>query len=392
MKPSILRNLFLSYLAFGLAMGLIFPFYADLFVEWHPGAKMWFVIGCIVAGVSIGLVNYLLCRQVLLLRLRRISSVAQAISEKDISHECSIRSDDLVGEIISSFNQMAANLRGMIMQIGTSAGHLEDKSQQLSTLCGAERDCATRQLMETDQVAEAVGKLSDTVQQIVASASETATLTGDVDDKSHRGERIATEAMAAINTLSASINHAAEVFRKLEEKSESISSVLDVIHGIAEQTNLLALNAAIEAARAGEQGRGFAVVADEVRTLATRTQQSTGEIATIISELQQGSGDAVQAMQGARSQAEVTETRFENTAKLLSEITGNVRDISDRNRSFVDAASYQHAMVAEVSQRIQSINADGHQMAESSGQIVSYTHDLHTEAEKLKALVGQFKH
>ncbi len=373
-------------------MGLIFPFYANIFVDWHPGAKTWFTIGCIVAGLSIGVVNYLLCKQILLRRLRRISDVAHAISNRDISHECTIRSDDLVGEIISSFNLMTSNLRGMIKEIGASATQLGDRSKQLATVCDAGMESASRQTAETDHVARTINELSDTVQQIAESASENASLTEDADSKAREGALIATEAIGSISTLSISINHASQVISELEEKNDSIGSVLDVIRNIAEQTNLLALNAAIEAARAGEQGRGFAVVADEVRTLATRTQQSTGEIAAIISELQQGSGDAVQAMEGARSQAESTEMKFEHTAELLAEISGDIRSISERNRSFAETASFQHSMVNDVNRHVQSINADSSQMSAGSEQIVSLTRDLNTQAGKLKGLVDQFRH
>lgn len=392
MKPSILRNLFLSYLAFGLVMGLIFPFYANLFVEWHPGAKTWFTIGCIVAGLSIGLVNYLLCKQILLSRLKQISLVAHAIGNKDISHDCTIKSEDLVGEIITSFNLMTSNLRRMISQIGISATQLEERTQQLTTACDFGMECSARQHAETEHVAQTISEFSHSVQQIAASASETAALTEDADNKAREGALIATEAIGSISSLSTSIHHAADVIRELEEKNDSIGSVLDVIRNIAEQTNLLALNAAIEAARAGEQGRGFAVVADEVRTLATRTQQSTGEIAKIIGELQQGSGDAVQAMERARSQAENTETKFEHAAELLAEISGDIRGIRERNRSFAETASFQNSMVNDVNGRVQSISMDSNQMAGGAEQIVSSTRDLNMQASKLKALVDQFKH
>ncbi len=392
MKPSILRNLFLSYLAFGFLMGLIFPFYANIFVEWHPGAKTWFTIGCIVAGLSIGLVNYLLCKQILLRRLKQIYVVAHAISEKDISHDCVLKSNDLVGEIISSFNLMTANLRSMISQIGQSTIQLEDRSKKLSTVCDFGMECAARQNSETDQVANTINELSETVRQIAESATENAALTENADSKAREGALIATEAIGSISSLSTSIHHASDVISKLEEKNDSIGSVLDVIRNIAEQTNLLALNAAIEAARAGEQGRGFAVVADEVRTLATRTQQSTGEIAEIINELQQGSGDAVQAMEDARSQAEGTEEKFEHTAELLAEISGDIRGISERNRSFAETASFQHSIVNDVNKHVQAISRDSHQMTEGSEQIVSFTRDLNTQAGKLKELVNQFRH
>ncbi len=392
MKPSILRNLFLSYLSFGLLMGLIFPFYANIFVEWHPGAKTWFVVGCIIAGITIGLINYLLCKHILLRRLKQISVVAHAISNKDISHDCSIKSEDLVGEIISSFNQMTANLRHIISQIGMSATQVDDRSRQLTTICDFGMDCAARQQSETDRVAQTISEFSSTVRQISESASENAVLTEDADSKAREGALIATEAIGSIASLSARIDKAAQVIRNLEGKNESIGGVLDVIRGIAEQTNLLALNAAIEAARAGEQGRGFAVVADEVRSLAIRTQQSTGEITTIISELQQGSADAVQVMDGALSQAGDTETKFEHAAELLAEISGDIRGISERNRSFAEAASFQESMINEVNEHMQSISTDSDQMAEGSEQIVSSTRELNDQAGKLKELVGQFSH
>ncbi len=392
MKPSILRNLFLSYLSFGLLMGLIFPFYANIFVEWHPGAKTWFAVGCIVAGLTIGLINYLLCKHILLRRLKQISVVAHAIGNKDISLDCSLKSEDLVGEIITSFNQMTANLRHVISQIGMSAAQVDDKSRQLTTICDFGMDCAARQQSETDRVAQTISEFSNTVQQISESASENAVLTEDADNKAREGALIATEAIGSIASLTARIDDAAQVIRNLEGKSDSIGGVLDVIRGIAEQTNLLALNAAIEAARAGEQGRGFAVVADEVRSLAIRTQQSTGEITTIISELQQGSSDAVRVMDGARSQAEDTETKFEHAAELLAEISGDIRGIAERNRSFAEAASFQKSMINDVSEHVQAISADSDQMAEGSGQIVSSTRDLNAQAGRLKELVGQFNH
>ena len=392
MKPSILRNLFLSYLAFGLIMGLIFPFYAALFVEWHPGAKVWFTSGCIVAGLSIGLINYWLCKQILLRRLKQISVVAQAISNHDISHDCSLKSEDLVGEIIVSFNQMTANLRHMIGRIGTSALQLEEQTQQLATVCDSGMEGAARQQTETEQVAQVIDEFSDSVRRIAESASETANLTEDADGKAREGALIASEAIGSISYLSTSIHGAADVIRELQEKSESIGGVLDVIRSIAEQTNLLALNAAIEAARAGEQGRGFAVVADEVRTLATRTQQSTGEIETIISQLQQGSGNAVQAMESARGQAESTEEKFEHAAELLAEISGAIRGITERNRAFAETASFQNSMVNDVSRHVQSINEVSNQMADGSEQIVSTTRGLSAQAGELKGLVEQFKH
>lgn len=132
LKVSILRNLLIAFLVFEIVMGLVFPFYADFFVEWKEGMKIWFVLGCIIAGLSIGIANYYLCKFILLRKLQRISQVSMAISQGDLSLKCGMKSDDLIGEIINSFNLMAENLRTMIGQIGDSAGILESDISQMS--------------------------------------------------------------------------------------------------------------------------------------------------------------------------------------------------------------------------------------------------------------------
>ncbi len=391
MKPSILKKLFLSFLAFGLLMGLIFPIYAGFFVEWKEGAKIWFTLGCVVAGLSIGVVNYWLCKLVLLKRLKQISRVAQAISNNDISHECSLQSNDLIGEIITSFNQMVGNLRNIIGHITHSAGELETQTSQLITISNQGLEGVEQQKDKTDQVVQVMAEFSNGVQQITDGAHETLELTTQANQQATQSALIATEAIGSICALSSDIDNAARVINQLDQKSESIGNMLDVIRGIAEQTNLLALNAAIEAARAGEQGRGFAVVADEVRTLATRTQQSTGEIEEIISHLQQGSRDAVKAMDGARNQANTTEEHFEQAAELLAEIAGAIQAISERNRSFAQTASLQNEMVGEVCRHVQTINEVSHQIAEGSVLAVDASTGLHAQASELRGMVGQFK-
>jgi methyl-accepting chemotaxis protein len=391
MKPSILKKLFLSFLAFGLLMGLIFPVYAGFFVEWKEGAKLWFTLGSIIAGLSIGFINYWLFKVILLNRLKQISVIAQAISNNDISHECSLQSNDLIGEIINSFNHMVANLRGIIGHITDSASELETQTQQLITISNQGMEGVEQQKDKTDQVVQVMAEFSNGVQQITDGANETVDLTTQANKQATESALIATEAIGSICALSGDIDNAAKVINQLDQKSESIGNMLDVIRGIAEQTNLLALNAAIEAARAGEQGRGFAVVADEVRTLATRTQQSTGEIEEIISHLQQGSRDAVKAMDGARSQANTTEEHFEQAAELLAEIAGAVHAISEKNHSFAQTASMQNEMVGEVCRHVQTINDVSHQISEGSVQAVDASSGLHTRATELRGLVEQFK-
>ncbi|PLX61116.1 HAMP domain-containing protein [Sedimenticola selenatireducens] len=166
MKPSILRTLFITYMGFGLIMGLLFPLYAQFFVEWKPGMQLWFNIGCIIAGLTIGIANYWVCKQVLLSRLQRISEVAQAISNNDISHQCTLVSHDLIGEIINSFNQMGANLRDMIGRIGSSTHALDENTQQLAGIAEQGREKAAQQQVESRQAVQAIDEISDSIHQV----------------------------------------------------------------------------------------------------------------------------------------------------------------------------------------------------------------------------------
>ena len=392
MKPSVLRNLFLSFLAFGTVMGIAFPFYAQFFVEWKEGMKIWFSLGCVAAGLTIGVANYWVCKLVLLRRLSQISVVAHAISNNDLSLECKMKSHDLIGEIIDSFNRMASNLRSIIGQISASANNLENQTQQLATIAEQSSKISTQQLHQTNHAVDGMNQISDSVRTINDMACQAAESTGLANDKSQQGALIATEAISSITRLSGDLTKAGTIIGHLDKKSAQIGVVMDVIRGIAEQTNLLALNAAIEAARAGEQGRGFAVVADEVRTLATRTQQSTEEIENIISELQLDSQSAVSAMQNAMTQAESTENRFEQAAELLAEISGTIRSISEMSRQFAETAGTQNQVINSMSEHMSGISSASHSAAESAHQTAETSNTLKAQAYELKGIVDRFKH
>ena len=389
-KPSILRNLLISFLAFGLSMGIIFPFYADFFVEWKDGMKLWFVIGCLVAGTVIGIANYYLCKLILLRKLQRISQVSTAISNGDLSLKCGMISHDIIGEIINSFNSMAENLRGMIGQISDSANSLESDISQLSSGFTQTQQGMLKQEEQTENIDHAVEELDRDAKDISEKANQARDMSGEVKKQANESALIATEAIGSITSLANSVEKTSTVIQALEEKSNEIGVVIDVIRGIAEQTNLLALNAAIEAARAGEQGRGFAVVADEVRTLATRTQESTLQIESIINELQSGSKQAVKVMLDAKTQSQETEENFENAAIILSEISGVIDSIAEVINHFSDTANKQAVAVHKVSTTVSAIKEVSKQTITDTNQSADTCQNVMSQGVKLKGLVENF--
>ena len=392
MKPSILRNLLIGIVSFGLLVGGIFPFCVDFFVEveWEEGMFGWFAAGSLVAGAGIGLANYWMVNVILLKRLKRISKFANAISQNDISHECQIQSDDVIGEIVDAFNQMATNLKNMIGQISGATSQLAAAAEETSTVTDETSRGIQAQQSEIDSIASAMNEMTSTVQEVARNAAEASSAAGSADSEARSGALVATEAIGGIDALLSEVDSAAQVIRNLEKESENIGSVLDVIRGIAEQTNLLALNAAIEAARAGEQGRGFAVVADEVRTLASRTQQSTQEIQNMITTLQDGTGNAVKVMEGAQSKAQESSDSVGKAMESLGAIAGSVSAINDMNTMIASAAEEQSAVAAEMQTNMNNIREVADRSADGAQQTAEASEELARLAAEQQSLVGQF--
>ncbi|WP_413044421.1 methyl-accepting chemotaxis protein [Pseudomonas sp. YJ42] len=240
-------------------------------------------------------------------------------------------------------------------------------------------------------VASAMNEMSATVQEVARHASQTASASNDADEQSRAGVTLATEALDGIDGLIREIERAAQVIKQVETDSASIGMVLGVINGIAEQTNLLALNAAIEAARAGEQGRGFAVVADEVRTLASRTQQSTRDIQATIEQLQSGVRDAVTVMQNAQIRAHAGSDCVAKAAQSLNVIAGGVGTINDMNMQIATAVEEQSAVAEEINRNITTISNIADTTSTDASQTSQISDELVRLAAELNRLVGQFR-
>lgn len=390
-KASILRQLFLSFLGFGLLVALIFPFYAEFFVEWKPGMYAWFVTGCVVAGLSIEVANYYLVKLILLKRMSQLASIITAVSNKDVTPKCGLISKDMMGDICSGMNQMTSTLREMIQQINVDAEELKGASCTMRTVLGNSSDETQNQLVQVERVAAAMQEMAASALEIARHAEESARVTSDADVQSDEGKVVVVEAMSAVDTLANMVGKASKVINNLESESENIGSVLAVINGIAEQTNLLALNAAIEAARAGEHGRGFAVVADEVRTLATRTQQSTEEISNMIDNLQTGTREAVAVMECGQEQAAKGVDLTEKATEILAEISGSIRTLKDMSSQIAGASQEQSTVIEDVNQSVLSINEVCEQTSEDMKKVSATSKEVASNAEKLHYMVADFK-
>ncbi len=289
--------------------------------------------------------------------LGRVNLILNTLAAGNLSQKLDDTNDDEFGELAKNTNKLINNLRGLIQGISNRATQLATAAEESSSVSAESRGAIQEQRSQVEQVAAATHEMTSTSSEVARAATDALREIQHSDEEAGRVKIIADENRRTIEGLAIEIKNAAEVINQLSQNSSNIGSILDVIRGIADQTNLLALNAAIEAARAGEQGRGFAVVADEVRTLASRTQQSTEEIQRMIESLQTDSSRAVEVMERGRKQAETSVTQTEEQAIALESITTAVRQASDSSTHIATAAEEQSATSREISETLEQIVA-----------------------------------
>ncbi|MBN2647555.1 MAG: methyl-accepting chemotaxis protein [Thiotrichales bacterium] len=372
-------------------MGLVFPVFASLFVHFKEGMLGWFILGCVLAGLSIGIFNYWLLKTRLLNQLMRIGEVANAISQNDISMHCTVKSEDFIGDMANSFNRMAQNLRQMVTQIQQVTHQLNIASTEMLQVSQNTHLGVNTQKIGTESAAESVDTMRDIALQMSQNTLAATQATQQAQDATQNGNQIVAQAITSIQSLAREVQQTASVIENLKQDSQNVTSVLSVIKDISEQTNLLALNAAIEAARAGEHGRGFAVVADEVRELAGKTQESAVKIEAIIDQLQRVADQAVKVMQNGQSQALKSVEQANSAGQALSIIAEAVSTIGEKNRQIEAQAQRQAAQSDVVKQSVQEIHHVSHEVAKGADQTELACHQVSEHAAQLQHLVQQFK-
>ncbi len=323
--------------------------------------------------------------------LQKAMQAVDDIARGDLSQNIRCESYSEIATMLQGIEGMREQLRHIVESLLGHTGTLQQEASEASRIAAETSEGASRQLSETQSVATAMNQMSATVMEVANSATAAAQAADRANERTGEGLATTGEVRQSIETLSQKVASGAEAIRRVEQESDAIGQILDVIRGIAEQTNLLALNAAIEAARAGEQGRGFAVVADEVRTLASRTQESTSEIQAMIERLQNGTQQAVGIMEEGREQAEQSVDRAQLAAQALESIAEAVREISQMNTQIATAAEQQSTVAEEINRSVHRISEVAEVSTEGARQAADSNRRIAELADQLQALTARFR-
>lgn len=348
--------------------------------------------------MAIALTALLLSLSISIYLLRQIGGQIRSLSvamikvqqHSDLTSQAQVNSEDELGLLARNFNEMVEHLGKLTSNVRNASQQLTQTVDEIQQIISAVDNEMNSGLEQTELVVVAVNELDATVQEVASNCSGTAEKSKSAHDAAVQGESLVTQASESINKLSEEINQSKAIIQLVADDSNEIGSILDVINGVAQQTNLLALNAAIEAARAGEQGRGFAVVADEVRTLAQKTSESTSRIRDMIEKLQHRSQEGVQAMLSSQECANTTVGSFEGLSEQLSSITNQSSELSDMNFQNATATEEQSATVDEVNRNIELIQHAYHSTNDSALKLKESAKCLDVVANQLMDEVSTF--
>jgi methyl-accepting chemotaxis protein len=341
----------------------------------------------IIIGLSVAMLHFAFKP---LLRLKElVADLSQG--NGDLTQRLSVTSQDEIGQISTSINRFIEQLQGMFIEVSNSSEKIDSAVNHLSSQSESNMQMLNAHTIETEQVITAIDEMSATAGSIAQSAADAAKLTELTNTYADESKQTVNQAVRSVTALESDVAEMSNTISAMNQDTKQIGTVLQVIGDIAEQTNLLALNAAIEAARAGEQGRGFAVVADEVRALAARTQQSTAQINEMLSKLNNTSENVVSKMETTRKSCQATSQSTHKVMESLNTVTTSVVEINDLNTLMATSAEQQSHVTEEVSRNMAAIQALIGQLNDSAAETDNISRELGGTSSDLSQVVGQFK-
>lgn len=349
------------------------------------------ITGATGIALALGILMAYLITRAIVAPINQAVAAASEVASGNLTVDIRATGTNEIGRLMAALATMVTSLRELVSSIKSGSSDIATSAEELSTVTSQSSDGINRQKQETDQVATAMNEMTATVAEIAKSAEQALGVATDAASQATDGEREVRETVDQVNSLAKEVSQSLETIEGLQKETANIGTVLDVIKSVAEQTNLLALNAAIEAARAGEQGRGFAVVADEVRSLAQRTQTSAQEIETLVTALQNSAGNSVSAMKSSTTMASNTLERAAATGQTIERIALAVEDSKQYNNQIATAAEQQTSVAEEISQNITRIRDVTDQSAASSRQTASSSNELARLGSELQSLVSRFR-
>ncbi|MDR9863050.1 methyl-accepting chemotaxis protein [Pseudomonas baetica] len=349
------------------------------------------IVGSSALALLVGLIAAWVITRLIVAPLRSVIDVAQRIAAGDLSATVEVTRRDEIGQLMLAMQQMGAGLRTIVSGLQAGIEQLASSAQSLSAVTEQTNLEVSSQKEETEQVATAMNQMTATVHDVARNAEEAAQAAQTADDKVEGGQQVVRQSMARIEQLADSATSASSSIESLSAEIQNIGTVLGVIKSVAEQTNLLALNAAIEAARAGEQGRGFAVVADEVRALARRTQQSTEEIERLVSALRAAAHSSVQQIQSSGELVKLAVSDALQTESALGSIAAAVSLIQQMNQQIAAAAEEQSSVAEEINRSVTSIRASADQSSIAMHGNAASSVELAQLGSELRGMVGHFR-
>ncbi|MDH5300859.1 MAG: methyl-accepting chemotaxis protein [Gammaproteobacteria bacterium] len=351
------------------------------------------MFGALLLGVVIVMFSMFYTRRAVVDPIKNLADRLEDVASGngDLTLKLEEKGDDELTDVARRFNRFLGKLRGMMEQIKGSVATIESGAADFSVITDELKNNAMRQQQETQTIAAAVNEMAASIREVAENANAASAAADTADKEAINGRQVVKSSVNAVEGLAAEVARSATVLSELDAHSQRIESVLDVIKTIAEQTNLLALNAAIEAARAGEQGRGFAVVADEVRTLASRTQESTQEIQVMIAALQASSKQAVSSMHDGNERARQAMEEVSKANDALESIASCIQDIVGRNVQIAAAAEEQSSVADEINRNVENISVVSSETGRHAENTANGSAELNQMAKSISGLVAQFR-